>query len=61
MSFKNLREYISSLEEKGELQRVSQKIDWDLETGAIMRHAMDIKLLLPYLKISRNIQSIIES
>ncbi len=37
MAFKDLREYISALEQQGELKRVSKEVDWNLEAGAITR------------------------
>ena len=37
MAFKDLRQYISALEEHGELRRVTKEVDWNLEAGAITR------------------------
>jgi len=37
MAFKDLRQYISALEEHGELKRVTKEVDWNLEAGAITR------------------------
>ena len=37
MAFKDLRQYISALEEQGELRRVTKEVDWNLEAGAITR------------------------
>jgi len=31
-----IREYITALEEHGELRRVNRKVDWNLETGTII-------------------------
>ncbi len=39
---KDLREYVSLLEECGELQRVRKEVDWNLEIGAIIRRCYDI-------------------
>jgi 4-hydroxy-3-polyprenylbenzoate decarboxylase len=47
MSFNDLREYITSLEKEGELQRISRTVDWNLEVGAIIRRAMDLKAPAP--------------
>ena len=37
MAFKDLREWISLLEEKGDLKRIGVEVDWDEEIGAITR------------------------
>lgn len=37
MAFKDLRQYLAALEEHGELKRISQEVDWNLEAGAISR------------------------
>ena len=37
MAYKDVRQYISALEEHGQLRRIKRKVDWDLEAGAIMR------------------------
>ena len=37
MAFKDLRQYISALEEQGKLRRVTKEVDWNLEAGAITR------------------------
>lgn len=37
MAYKDVRQYVSALEEHGELRRVKREVDWDLEAGAIMR------------------------
>jgi 4-hydroxy-3-polyprenylbenzoate decarboxylase len=38
-AFKDLREFIAKLEEEGELVRIKQEVDWNLEVGAIIRRA----------------------
>lgn len=40
MAFKDLREYVSLLETKGELKRVKAEVDWDEEIGAIVRKTL---------------------
>ena len=35
MKFKNLREYITYLEQKGDLRRITTEVDWDLEITEI--------------------------
>lgn len=47
MGCKDLREYIERLEEEGELVRIEQEIDWDLEVGAIIRRSLDLKAPAP--------------
>ncbi len=37
MAFKDLREWIALLEEKGDLKRIVAEVDWDEEIGAITR------------------------
>lgn len=43
MPYADLREYISRLEEEGELHRIKAEVDWNLELGAIMRRANDLR------------------
>jgi 4-hydroxy-3-polyprenylbenzoate decarboxylase len=38
----DLREFIDCLYEKGDLVRIRDEIDWNIEAGAIMRHANEI-------------------
>src|SRR3989304_6561135 len=40
MAYKDLREWIETLEKEGELTRVKKEVDWDLELGAIARENM---------------------
>ena len=40
MAYKDLREFITKLEEEGQLKRVTKEVDWNIEIGTIM-----IKLL----------------
>ena len=42
MAIKDLRDFIELLESHGELQRVGEEVDWNLEMGAIIRHCYDI-------------------
>ncbi len=41
MAFKDLRQFIDKLDETGDLVRIKQEIDWDLEAGAIGRHSYE--------------------
>ncbi len=43
MAYTDLREYIHRLEKEGELKRVKPTVDWNLELGAIMRRANDLR------------------
>ena len=43
MPYADLREYIRRLEEEGELHRIKAEVDWNLELGAIMRRANDLR------------------
>lgn len=47
MAIKDLREYISSLEDEGELLRIQKEVDWNLEVGAIIRKSYDLKAKAP--------------
>ena len=40
---KDLREFLEVLKNIGELQEVSIEVDWDLEVGAIIRRAYDLR------------------
>ena len=41
MAYRDLREWIDTLEKEGELARVQAEVDWNLELGAIARENMD--------------------
>ena len=41
MSHKDIREFITKLEEEGELNRIKAEVDWDLELSAIMRKVFE--------------------
>lgn len=43
MPFKDYREFLAVLEQKGELRRVKEEVDWRYELGAWTRHAYDMK------------------
>ncbi len=47
MAFKDIREFISKLEEQGEVIRIAQEVDWNLEVGAILRRACEQRLSAP--------------
>ncbi|MDO8691398.1 MAG: UbiD family decarboxylase [Dehalococcoidia bacterium] len=41
VAFHDLREYIDKLEQEGELLRIKEEVDWDLELGGIVRLATE--------------------
>lgn len=43
MPYQDLREFIKRLDEMGELARIEEEVDWNLEAGAIMRRANEIE------------------
>ncbi len=43
MAFKDHRDFFALLEKNGELIRISQEVDWDLEVGAIGRRAYEME------------------
>lgn len=47
MAFKDLREYISKLEQEGELLRIKEEVDWNLEVSAIIRRSYDLQAPAP--------------
>lgn len=52
MAFKDNREYISALKQAGEVVFIEKEVDWDLEAGAIVRRAQELRTPAPFfLKI----------
>ncbi len=43
MAYADLREYMNQLEAQGDLKRIQTEVDWNLELGAIMRRANDLR------------------
>jgi UbiD family decarboxylase len=41
MAYKDLREWIDKLQKEGELARVQEEVDWELEIGGIVREVCD--------------------
>lgn len=41
MAYKDIRAYIEALEKTGDVVRVKQQVDWDLEVGAIVRRTCE--------------------
>lgn len=50
MAFRDLRHYISTLEELGEVKRVKQEVHWNLEAGAILRRTYELGLPAPFFQ-----------
>ena len=50
MPFKDLREYITRLEEEGEVQRIAQEVQPVLEVGAIIRRSYDLRAPAPFFQ-----------
>ncbi|MCZ6623670.1 MAG: UbiD family decarboxylase [Deltaproteobacteria bacterium] len=42
MAIQDLRDFLDLLDRHGELQRIKEEVDWNLEMGAITRHCYDI-------------------
>lgn len=47
MAFRDIRDFISRLEAEGEVQRMEQEVDWNLEVGAITRRSNEAGLPAP--------------
>ena len=43
MAFKDLREFVKLLNKTGDVVNIREEVDWDLEIGAIGRHAYEIQ------------------
>src|SRR5271157_1891990 len=43
MAYADLRAYMDRLEKEGDLKRIKAEVDWNLELGAIMRRANDLR------------------
>ncbi|MBI4187030.1 MAG: UbiD family decarboxylase [Chloroflexi bacterium] len=50
MPFKDLREFIDRLEKEGDIQRIEEEVDWNLEAGAIVRHSNERGLPAPFFQ-----------
>jgi len=49
-AFRDLREFLDLLEAHGELQRVKEEVDWNLEIGAIVRRCYDLGAPAPFFE-----------
>jgi 4-hydroxy-3-polyprenylbenzoate decarboxylase len=43
MAFKDHRDFFELLDKEGELLRIKQEVDWDIEAGAIGRKAYEME------------------
>lgn len=50
MAFNDVREFIDKLEQEGELVRMTDEVDWNLEAGAILRASHEKRLPAPYFE-----------
>ena len=53
---KDLREYLDALKELGELQEIDEEVDWNLEIGAIIRRAYDLRAPAPLFQNIKGIE-----
>lgn len=50
MAYKNVREFIDRLEKEGEVQRIEEEVDWNLEAGAMLRRSAEAGLPAPFFQ-----------
>lgn len=50
MALQDIREFISKMEETGDVQGIEQEVDWNLEAGAIMRRCNEIGAPAPFFE-----------
>ena len=50
MPFKDVRDFIAKLEEEGEVQRIDDEIDWNLEAVAMIRRSNELVLPAPFFQ-----------
>ncbi len=50
MPFKDLREFLARLEKEGELKKIAEEVDWNMEAGAMSRRAIEENLPVPYFQ-----------
>lgn len=53
---KDLREYLKTLDELGELVEIDEEVDWNLEIGAIVRRAYDLRAPAPLFNKIKGIE-----
>ena len=50
MAFKDLREFIQKCEELGDVVKINQEVDWNLEAGAITRRCCELQEAAPFFQ-----------
>lgn len=50
MTDKDLRDFINTLEKNGDMVRIKEEVDWDLEIGAIIRRACELRAPAPFFE-----------
>lgn len=50
MPFEDIREFIAKLEAEGEVQRIEEEVDWNLEAAAIQRRGYEENLPIPFFQ-----------
>ena len=50
MPFKDVREFVARLEKEGEVQRIEEEVDWNLEVGAMLRRSAEKRLPAPFFQ-----------
>ena len=54
MAFDDLREFITKCEQLGDVQRIKQEVDWNLEAGAITRRCCELSAPAPFFQKIRD-------
>lgn len=54
MGVKDNRQFIEALERTGDVARIKDEIDWDIEAGAILRHALELDAPAPFMEKIRD-------
>ena len=56
MAFNDNREFVAALEKSGDVVRIKQEVDWELEAGAIARRISELQKPAPFFeKVKDNI------
>ncbi|MEE8471703.1 MAG: UbiD family decarboxylase [Dehalococcoidia bacterium] len=50
MAYRDNREFVAALEKTGDVVRIQQEVDWDLEAGAIIRRVCEMKQPAPFFE-----------
>lgn len=50
MAFKDNRQFVETLEKTGDVVRIKQEIDWDMEAGAIVRRGAELDAPAPFFE-----------